>query len=218
MKRLFVMAAGAAAIIVACNDETPPTAPVVAVASVTMVPVSDSVQAGDPMLVLRHAHLAAVLKDAGGQVISVAQTGGSVDWTSSDPTKATVDAFGVVSGTGTGVARITAAISGKNDTSHIRVDTVAVASENVSPTTANVHVDSTVTLKAWPLDALGDTLKARITHWASSDTSVAVVSNADSLGIAAGNKGTITGVKAGAATITATIAGHSSTAAITVLP
>jgi len=207
----------AAAIIAACSNDKTTSTPVVA--SVTMVPPSDTVQVGDTMLNLRRvAQLAAVLKDAGGNVLSVIQTGESVVWTSSDNTVAAVSAGGIVTAKKTGSATITATIEGKSSTSAVTVDTVSVATVSVSPAIDSVNVGSSVNLKAWPRDASGDTLVAKSTIWTSSDTSVAIVSNADSLGVATGNVGAIQGLAAGTATITAKIAGVSGTASMRVKP
>jgi len=207
----------AAAIIAACSNDKTTSTPVVA--SVTMVPPSDTVQVGDTMLNLRRkAQLAAVLKDAGGNVLSVIQTGESVVWTSSDSTVAAVSAGGIVTAKKTGSATITATIEGESSTSAVTVDTVSVATVSVSPAIDSVNVGSSVNLKAWPRDASGDTLVAKRTIWTSSDTSVAIVSNADSLGVATGNVGAIQGLAAGTATITAKIAGVSGTASMRVKP
>ncbi len=217
MTKQLVGILAAAAIIAACSNDKTTSTPVVA--SVTMVPPSDTVQVGDTMLKLRRvAQLAAVLKDAGGNVLSVIQTGESVVWTSSDNTVAAVSAGGIVTAKKTGSATITATIEGKSSTSAVTVDTVSVATVSVSPAIDSVNVGSSVNLKAWPRDASGDTLVAKSTIWTSSDTSVAIVSNADSLGVATGNVGAIQGLAAGTATITAKIAGVSGTASMRVKP
>ena len=217
MTKQLVGILAAAAIIAACSNDKTTSTPVVA--SVTMVPPSDTVQVGDTMLNLRRkAQLAAVLKDAGGNVLSVIQTGESVVWTSSDSTVAAVSAGGIVTAKKTGSATITATIEGKSSTSAVTVDTVSVATVSVSPAIDSVNVGSSVNLKAWPRDASGDTLVAKSTIWTSSDTSVAIVSNADSLGVATGNVGAIQGLAAGTATITAKIAGVSGTASMRVKP
>jgi uncharacterized protein YjdB len=217
MTKQLVGIVGAAAIIAACSNDKTTSAPVVA--SVTMVPASDTVQVGDTMLTLRRkAQLAAVLKDAGGNVMSVIQTGQSVVWTSSDSTLAAVAQSGIVTAKKIGSATITATIEGKSSTSAIRVDTVSAATLSVSPAIDSVNVGNSVNLKAWPRAANGDTLVARITIWTSSDTSIAIVTNADSLNVAPGNVGVIKGVAPGTVTITASIAGLSATASMKVKP
>jgi len=217
MKKLLVWVVAAAAMIAACSNNG--TTPTPVVASVTVVPAADSAQSGDSMLILRTAHLAAVLKDAGGNVLSVIQIGSNVVWTSSDSTLASVDRYGVVTGRKAGSATITAAVEGKSNTSAIKDVAVTVASVTVKPNPDSVKVGGTVNLKATVLSAIGDTLKTREMFWTSSDTTVATVTNADSLGVVSpGGTGAIGGVKVGTATITATVAGVSGTATVVVHP
>ncbi len=80
--------------------------------------------------------------------------------------------------------------------------TVAVTSVTLDKTEASIAVGASVTLTATvtPTDATNKTVE-----WTSSDTSVATVSG-----------GTVTGVKAGTATITATAGGKKAEATITV--
>src|SRR6266576_285416 len=218
MKKVLVGLVAAAAIIAACSsDNTTATPPVVA--SVTMVPALDTALGGDTMLVIPTAQLAAVLKDANGNVLSVIQTGQTVDWTSSAPSVARVGQNGKVRGLTLGSATITAAIEGKSNSAAITVDSLLiVATVHVTPATDSVRVDSTVTLRAWPLDAAGDTLKAAFTIWTSSDTALAKVSNADSTGVAPGNTAQVKGRAAGTVTITAKIAAVSGTGSMKVKP
>ena len=217
MTKVFVGVVAAAAIIAACSsDNTTATPPVVA--SVTMVPALDTALGGDTMLVIPTAQLAAVLKDANGNVLSVIQTGQTVDWTSSAPSVGTVAQSGLVTAVAPGSTTITAAIEGKSGTSDIAVTTVSLASVSVSPSPDSVNVGSSVTLKAWPIDATGDTLVQKRTTWTSSDTLVAKVTNADSVGVATGRNGVIKGIAAGTVTITATVAGVSGTGSMKVKP
>ena len=216
MKKVLVGLVAAAAIIAACSsDNTTSTPPVVA--SVTMVPTADTALGGDTVLIIPTAQLAAVLKDANGNVLSVIQTGQTVDWTSSAPSVARVGQNGKVRGLTLGSTTITAAIEGKSNSAAITVDSLLiVATVHVAPATDSVRVDSTVTLTAWPLDAAGDTLTAAFTIWTSSDTLVATVAGADS--VVPDNTATIQGVAAGTVTITAKIAGVSGTGSMKVKP
>jgi len=217
MKKLLVWRVAAAAVVAACSNDTTTTTPVVA--TVTVVPASDSAQVvgvNDTMLVPRVEHLAAVLKDAGGNVLSIIQIGQAVVWTSSDTAIAKVDPYGVVTGRAAGSATITAASEGKSGTSAAKVIAVSVVTVSVKPD--SVRVDSTVTIQAAPLDARGDTLVALKMIWSSSDTTVAIVNNADSLGVVTGHTASIKGIAAGTATITAKISGVSGTAAVKVKP
>ncbi len=218
MKRVLVGVVAATAIFAACsNDNTTSTPPVVA--SVTMVPTAYRLHvSADTTWVLNPFQVAAVLKDAAGNVLSVIQTGQTVDWTSSAPSVGTVAQSGLVTAVAPGSTTITAAIEGKSGTSDIAVTTVSLASVSVSPSPDSVNVGSSVTLKAWPIDATGDTLVQKRTTWTSSDTLVAKVTNADSVGVATGRNGVIKGIAAGTVTITATVAGVSGTGSMKVKP
>lgn len=217
MRNLLVGLVAVAAIVAACSSSETTSTPVIA--SVTMVPVKDTVLGGDTMLIIPTAQLAAVVKDASGNVLSVIQTGQPVTWTSSNTTVAAVSRYGIVRGLTLGSATITAAVGGKSDSAATTVDSlVTVVSVSVKPTPDSVAVGKTVQLKATLIGARGDTLKAKKMFWASSDTSLAIVSSNDTLGVSPGNTAAIKGVKVGSVTITATIAGVSGTGSMKVLP
>jgi len=82
----------------------------------------------------------------------------------------------------------------------------AVASVDVTPATATAQAGQTVQLSATPKDVNGLPLSGRTVTWASSNPSVATVSNA----------GLASAVTPGSATITATSEGMSGTSSITV--
>ena len=218
MRNLLVGLVAVAAIVAACSSSETTSTPVIA--SVTMVPVKDTVLGGDTMLIIPTAQLAAVVKDASGNVLSVIQTGQPVTWTSSNTTVAAVSRYGIVRGLTLGSATITAAVAGKSDSAATTVDSlVTVVSVSVKPTPDSVlGLGKTVQLKATLIGARGDTLKAKKMFWASSDTSLAIVSSNDTLGVSPGNTAAIKGVKVGSVTITATIAGVSGTGSMKVLP
>src|SRR5206468_596156 len=81
-----------------------------------------------------------------------------------------------------------------------------VAAVVVSPASASEAVGQTVQLTATPQDANGNPLSGRTVTWATSNAGVGTVSST----------GLVTGVAAGAATITATSEGKSGSSAITV--
>src|SRR6266540_455483 len=81
-----------------------------------------------------------------------------------------------------------------------------VASVAVSPATASVGVGQTVGLVATLKDANGNALSGRLVAWLSSVPAMATVTGS----------GQVTGVVAGAATVTATSEGRSGGAAIKV--
>src|SRR5438445_2233227 len=83
---------------------------------------------------------------------------------------------------------------------------VPVASVTVSPAAASVVAGQTVQLSATPKDVNGTPLTGRVITWTSNALGVATVSPG----------GLVTGVVAGAATITATSEGVNGTAALTV--
>src|SRR2546427_806309 len=92
------------------------------------------------------------------------------------------------------------------DSSTVTVTTVPVASVTVSPPSASIATGATVQLTATTRDAGGNVLTGRVISWGSSNTTVATVSGS----------GLVTGVRAGAVTITATSEGKNGTAAVTV--
>src|SRR6059058_858719 len=158
------------------------TVTTVPVASVTVSPATATVQVGQTM------QLAAAPKDANGNSLS----GRTITWASGSTAVATVSASGFVTGVAAGSVTITATSEGQSGTATITVSTVPVASVTVSPSTASVPVGQTVQLTATPKDASGNPLSGRPVSWGSSNTAVATVSG----------DGVVTGVTAGAATIT----------------
>src|SRR5438093_1189758 len=151
---------------------------------VTNVPVASVAvsPASASVQVGQTVQLAATPRDGNGNPLS----GRAVSWASSNTAVATVSGSGLVTGVRAGTATIT-------------VSTVPVASVAVSPATASVQAGQTVQLAATPRDANGNPLSGRPVSWASSNTAVATVSGS----------GLVTGVTAGAATITATSEGQS---------
>src|SRR5205809_148172 len=91
-------------------------------------------------------------------------------------------------------------------TAAVTISSVPVASVAVSPVAAGLPVGATTQLTATPEDSSGTALTGRALTWATSNGAVATVSAS----------GSVTGVAAGSATITATSEGQSGTSAITV--
>src|SRR5947199_2697924 len=174
------------------------TAVTVPVASVTVSPASASVPVGQTV------QLAATPKDANGNALS----GRTVTWASSNSSVGTVNGSGLVTGVVGGSTTITATSEGQSGSSAVTVTAgpLPVASVTVSPASASVPIGQAVQLTATPKDASGNPLTGRTVTWASSNTSVGTV-NASGL---------VTGVVAGATTITATSEGQSGTSAVTV--
>lgn len=81
------------------------------VASVEVAPAVDTIRAGTT------TQLAATPRDANGNPL----TGRTINWSSSDNAVATVDANGLVTGTGNGTATITAEVEGQSNTADVTV-------------------------------------------------------------------------------------------------
>ena len=168
----------------------------VPVAQVTVTPTGPSIFAGQTVT------LQAVAKDAGGSVL----TGRNVTWSSSDTAAATVNGSGLVTGKAAGVAVITATIGGVAGVSVVTVGNAPVQSVVVTPATRNLAPTQTVQLSAAATNTLGDP-DTRPVAWFSNNAAIAGVSSS----------GLVTaGSTPGTATITATVAGVSGSASVTV--
>ncbi len=130
-------------------------------------------------------------------------TNKTISWTSSDTSIATVT-NGSVKGIKAGTANITVKTSnGKTATCKVTVKNVNATGVSLNKTSGSVYVGSTFTLTATVAPS-NTTVKTII--WTSNDTSIATVSN-----------GTVKGIKAGTATITAkTSNGKTATCKVTV--
>ena len=126
-----------------------------------------------------------------------------IKWTTSDDKVATV-ADGTITFVAPGTATITATAGDKSATVKVTVKTpvVAVIGVTVDPATASVEVGKTVVLTG---TVAPDNATDKTIAWTSSDDTIATVAD-----------GTVTGVKAGEATITATANGKTGTAKVTV--
>ncbi|TMQ52000.1 MAG: Ig domain-containing protein, partial [Candidatus Eisenbacteria bacterium] len=107
----------------------------------------------------------------------------------------------------TGKVKVTATgHPGGSDTAVVTVTPVPVASVTVTPTSASAQVGQTVQLSATTQDSTGAVLTGRAVSWSSSNLSVASVNGS----------GLVTGLAAGATTVTATSEGQGGTSSITV--
>jgi uncharacterized protein YjdB len=174
-------------------------------ADVTVTPVAvASVQISPPtsdLIVGQTTTLAAVALDAKGNPLS----GRPASWTSGAPSVATVSQTGVVTAVGAGSAVIFATIEGKTGSATVSVRRLAVTSVTVAPPSSNIGVGASVQLSA-TVRSGATILTDRVVGWGSSNEAVAVVSST----------GRVTGLKAGAVTITATSEGVSGTAFVAV--
>jgi uncharacterized protein YjdB len=170
------------------------TVTVVPVSTVTVTPAPASLLAGGTL------QLTATPKDSAGNPLA----GRVVTWSSSDTTKAKVNATGLATGMAAGAATITATSETKTGTSAVTVTVVPVASVTVAPASAAIRVAGKVQLTATPKDSTGAALTGRVVTWGTSAPGVATVSAS----------GLVTGVSPGSATITATSETKSGTASV----
>lgn len=170
-----------------------------AVASIRLTPGGDA-----QMLVGQTRQMTAETLDAGGAVL----TDRAVTWTTNSATVASVSANGLITAVAPGGAVITVASEGKTAVVAVTVSSVPIASIAVSPGADEVVVSQTLQLTAVAKDGAGGTLTGRTVAWATSDAAKATVSST----------GLVTGVAAGAVTITASAEGKSGSASITVKP
>src|SRR5439155_9396651 len=143
------------------------TVTLVPVASVAVSPATAGIRVGQTV------QLTATPKDSAGTSL----TGRTVTWTSSNPSVATVNISGRVTGGAAGSATITATSEGQTSSAAVTVTLVPVASVALSPATASIRVGQTVQLTATPQDSAGSTLTGRTVTWTSSNPSVATVSS-----------------------------------------
>ena len=138
-----------------------------------------------------------------------AVAGAEFSWESSATAIATVDASGLVTGVAEGVAMITASSGGTSATATITVVSVTgrVVSVLVAPPEATITaLGDTLRLAALGFDENGHAVAGAVFSWTSGDRSVATVDE----------RGLVTAVAEGTATITANVEASSGSAEITV--
>jgi uncharacterized protein YjdB len=168
------------------------------VASVAVAPPSVALPLGDS------ARLSASAVDAKGFPVA----GAKIAWGSSNTIVAPVSTTGVVTGSSTGEATITATSEGKTGRASITVVHAAVASVSVSPTSATRQVGQSAQFSAELRDAGGNVLTGRTVTWSSSNPAIATVNST----------GVVQALAPGNATITATSEEKSGSATFTVTP
>ncbi len=160
------------------------SAPEIAVETVTLDRTAAEVVEG------RMIRLTATVTPAGA-------TASAVKWTSSDPSVATVDAYGIVEGIKAGTATITAEAGGKSTSCTVTVLAAAVPVESIeiaADLEMTVGEQRTLTAVVKPADATDKSL-----DWTSGDETIATVDA----------HGNVTALKAGTVFITAVA--HNST-------
>jgi uncharacterized protein YjdB len=166
------------------------------VATVTLAPAVLSMTVG------QMTQLTATARDANGTVL----VGRPVQWSSSNTAVALVAADGTVSALTDGSANITATIGGQSAIAAVTVSGVPVATVTIQPQTASINENASQQLTATTRDAGANILMRPVT-WTTSNSTIAVVTQA----------GLVTARAAGTATITATSEGIAGTATVTVL-
>ncbi len=146
--------------------------------------------------------LTAEVRDQNGQ----AMAGAAVTWASGSAAVATVSGSGLVTAAGNGTATITATAGSASGTATVTV-AQEVSAVTVSPAADTLLAGDTLRLVAEAADANGHAVPEADFSWASSDTLVAVVDDA----------GLVTGVGAGEVEVTATAAGVTGRAGVTVV-
>ena len=139
-----------------------------------------------------------------------------VTWSSSDSSKASISNLGVNKGNATGilegVTTVSATYNGINGSTNLTVSPATLASISVAATDNSMNTGTTQQLTA--TGHYSDSSTEDITNdvtWSSSDTGVATVSNSN------GDRGTISALGVGVATITATFNGQSANIDISVV-
>ena len=197
---LVTTAGNGAATITATAGSASGTATVTVAQEVSAVvvspPVDTLVARGDTV------RLAAEASDANGHPVA----GAELSWASSDTTVAAVDAGGLVTAAGNGAATITATVGAVSGTATVTV-AQRVSAVAVTPAADTLLAGDTLRLSAVAADANRHPVAGAEFSWASSDTSVAVVDGA----------GLVTGVGPGQAAVTATAAGVTGRADLTVV-
>ncbi len=137
----------------------------------------------------------------------------TVTWSSSNPSVASVDSTGLVTGVAAGSAIITAARGYKSGSATITVTSIgttgteSVASVAVSLAATSLNPGQTTQASATTYDSANNVLTGRAISWTSSNTLVATVSTS----------GLVIAVSAGSSQITATSEGKSGSATLNVV-
>ena len=99
-----------------------------------------------------------------------------LEWSSSAPAIATVNASGVVTGVSVGQSTISATGEGRTGTAIVTVFPSPVSSITITPNGGSVAAGATMLFTATPRDAAGQALTGRTLEWRSSNDAVATVS------------------------------------------
>jgi uncharacterized protein YjdB len=170
--------------------------------TITISPISHTISIGGT------TQLEAVCKDQDEQIIDC-QT---LEWTSSDPLKATVDSSGLVTGVATGQANITASLS--DITSNTSVITVTSTTSTlttiaITPESVSVQIGDTQQMVAICKDQNVQTMNCQTLTWSNSEPLIATISSS----------GLVTGIATGSTVVSASRSGvASNVSVVTVVP
>ena len=175
------------------------------VVSVEVSSPAEPTALGEPLQLGETLQLSVEALDENGQAVA----GVEFSWESSNPSVATVDATGLVTGVAEGTATITASAGDVQATVEITVVSAMqpVVSVEVSPSAETIAIGTTRQLSAEAFDENGQAVAGVEFSWESGDAAVATV-NASGL---------VTGVAEGSATIFASAGSVQGRAAITVV-
>lgn len=165
---------------------------------VVLAPAQALVQEGST------TQLSAQVLDNLGRVLPDA----TVEYSSSSPAVATVNASGLVTGVAPGKAIITGTSGGKTGTADVTVTSIPVASVSVSPANPTITLGRTINLTAQALGSNGQALTGRTIIWSSSAPGIATVTS----------NGIVGGVSVGSAVIFASVDGVLGYTTVTVVP
>ncbi len=128
----------------------------------------------------------------------------TITWTSSDPSIATVDADGVVTGVAVGEVTVTATCGTATATCRVKVNPVLAESISLSPESVEMKVGETTTLTA---TILPENTTDKTIVWASEDETIATVDD----------EGNVTAHSLGEISISATCGSVTATSKVTVV-
>ena len=184
------------------------------VSSVSVSVLPTAVTPGDS------ATATAVLRDYFGRIVT-----GSVTWTTSASSVATVSPAGVVHSVAAGTASIKATLGSKTGSATLTVTTrgesAAVATVTVSLASSTITPGQTTQAAAAIRDASDNVLTGRVVTWSSGNTAVSTVSATGLVTAVGAGRATITALsetKTGASTITVSATGPAPVASVLVTP
>lgn len=139
-------------------------------------PVARVLVAPDTLRIIQGQALpiTALPEDAAGNVL----VGRTVTWSSANQAVATVSTAGVVTAVTVGTTTVSATVEGKTGSTVVIVRAVPVGIVSVVPEAVLLTVGQTSQLVTTTRDSTGATLTGRVVTYASSDTTIAVVSAA----------------------------------------